>query len=243
MDTTSKYIGFVSDKMINKAIAYIEENGYMTLESINEYIKNNTHKTEFEFYETQISAMDYIYIDMRINYNLFMIKNTFYTSDTLLELHPFEQFGKQPEEILTQQAAVATESKYRTEIGMQNINAAANNIYKIIKSIPMKIYIADTEWDDFMHIVKFSNGIQQFVTPLLLKGGPTNMKFIADLFGIPHNIMEDIKKSRQMSQLEDIKIAQMEEKIEKTIKPLIADNEEKARKIKELEEKLAALTK
>jgi hypothetical protein len=107
----------------------------------------------------------------------------------------------------------------------------------------MKIYIADTEWDDFMHIVKFSNGIQQFVTPLLLKGGPTNMKFIADLFGIPHNIMEDIKKSRQMSQLEDIKIAQMEEKIEKTIKPLIADNEEKARKIKELEEKLAALTK
>ena len=43
------------------------------------------------------------------------------------------------------------------------------------------------------------------------------------------------------AQLEDVRIAQIEEKIENTIKPLIADNEEKAKKIKELEAKLAML--
>lgn len=231
----SKYNGFVSEKIIRKAITDVKINGYMTLESINEYIKNNTLKSEFEFNGVQISATEFIYIDMRINYNLFMIKNTFYTYDTLAKLHPFEQFKKIPEDILTQQVAVLMNSKYRIEFGMQDINAESNSCYTITESIPMQIYIAGVVWDDFMNIVKFSNGFKQFVTPMLLTGGTSNVKFIADLFGISDN------KSPVNAQIEDVRIAQIEEKIENTIKPLIADNEEKAKKIKELEAKLAML--
>ena len=47
--------------------------------------------------------------------------------------------------------------------------------------------------------------------------------------------------TRKVAQLEDIRISKIEEKIENTIKPLIADNEEKTKKIQELEAKLAAL--
>ena len=101
----------------------------------------------------------------------------------------------------------------------------------------MQIYVAGIVWDDFMHIIKFSNGFKQFVTPMLLTGGSSNVKFIADLFGISDNK----NLSPVTAQLEDVRIAQIEEKIENTIKPLIADNEEKAKKIKELEAKLAML--
>ena len=233
----SKYNGFVSEKIIRKAITDVEINGYMTLESINKYIKNNTLKSEFEFNGIQISATEFIYIDMRINYNLFMIKNTFYTYETLAKLHPFEQFGKIPEDILTQQVAVLMNSKYRTEVGIQDINAEPDSYYTITESIPMQIYVAGIVWDDFMHIIKFSNGFKQFVTPMLLTGGSSNVKFIADLFGISDNK----NLSPVTAQLEDVRIAQIEEKIENTIKPLIADNEEKAKKIKELEAKLAML--
>jgi len=234
-----KYNGLLSEKIIEKAINDVKINGYMTLESINKYIKNNTLKSGFEFDDVQINATDYIYIDMRINYNLFMIKNTFYTYDTIIQLHPFEQFGKIPEDILTQQVAVSMISKYRMEIGIQDINAEPNSFYTIKTSIPMQIYIAGVVWDDFMNIVKFSNGFKQFVTPMLLTGGTSNLKFIADLFGI--STIEDIKKNSQIAQLEDVRITQIEEKIENTIKPLIVDNEEKAKKIKELEAKLAML--
>lgn len=231
----SKYNGLISEKIIQKAIGDIEINGYMTLESINEYIKNNTLKSSFEFNGIQIGVTEFIYIDMRINYNLFMIKNTFYTYDTLAKLHPFEQFNKIPEDILIQQVAVLMNSKYRTEFGMQDINAEPNSCYTITESIPMQIYIAGVVWDDFMNIVKFSNGFKQFVTPMLLTGGSSNVKFIADLFGISKNL------SPVNAQIEDVRIAQIEEKIENTIKPLIIDNEEKAKKIKELEAKLAML--
>ena len=128
-------------------------------------------------------------------------------------------------------------SKYRTEVGIQDINAEPDSYYTITESIPMQIYVAGIVWDDFMHIIKFSNGFKQFVTPMLLTGGSSNVKFIADLFGISDN--KNI--SPVTAQLEDVRITQIEEKIENTIKPLIADNEEKAKKIKELEAKLAML--
>ena len=106
-DITTKYSGIVSDKIIQNAIKDNEINGYMTVESINKYIKNNTHKSEFEFGDgLQLSVPDFIYIDMRVNYNLFIVKNTFHTHETLIQLHPFEQFGKIPEDILTQQVIV-----------------------------------------------------------------------------------------------------------------------------------------
>ena len=240
-DIATKYIGLISEKTIQKAIDDVKINGYMTLNDINEYIKDNTHKSEFEFDGVQISVPDFIYIDMRINYNLFMIKNTFHTYETLLQLHPFEQFGKNPEDILIQQVIVLTKSKYRTEIGMQDINAESDEFYKIEKTIPTQIYIAGVVWDDFMHIVKFSNGFKQFVTPMLLTGNTSNMQFIADIFGINQKSLDDINTTRKVAQLEDIRISKIEEKIENTIKPLIADNEEKSKKIQELEAKLAAL--
>ena len=238
-DIYTKYIGLVSEKTIQKAINDVKINGYMTLKKINEYIKNNTHKSEFD--EVQISVPDFIYIDMRINYNLFMIKNVFHTYETLLQLHPFEQFGKNPEDILIQQVIVLMKSKYRTEVGMQDINAESDEFYKIEKATPTQIYIAGVVWDDFMHIVKFSNGFKQFVTPMLLTGNTSNMQFIADIFGINQKSLDDINTTRKVAQLEDIRISKIEEKIENTIKPLIADNEEKSKKIQELEAKLAAL--
>jgi len=234
-DIISKYTGIVPEKIINKAISDIELNGFMTLEKINKYIKDNTHKSEFEFDENQISATDFIYIDMRINYNLFMIGNTFYTYETLNELHPFEQFGKQPEDILTRQAAVITKTKYRTTVGVQDIDMGSDEIYEILKSTPTQIYIAGKVWKEFADIVHFSNGFKQFVTPLLLAGGSSSMGFLTDMLGIPKKFVGN------MAQIEDARLTQIEEKIENKLKPLIAENEEKERKIKELEARLAAL--
>ena len=237
IDIVSRYVDFVPDKMIKAAIADVACNGYMTLKSINKYMKNNTSKSEFEFDEMQISAKDFIYIDMRVNYNLFIIGNTFYTYETLTELHPFEQFGKNPEDILTRQNIVLARTEYRTELGIQDINAKSNDFYEILKSTPTQIYIAGKVWEEFVGIINFSNGFKQFITPMLLDGGPSNVGFLTDILGIPHKFIENNRRA----QIEDARLTQIEEKIESKLKPLIADNEEKEKKIKELEARLAAL--
>jgi hypothetical protein len=234
-DIVSKYTGIVPDKIIQKAIDDVNSNGYMTIEQINKYIKNNTHKSEFEFDENQVSATEFIYIDMRINYNLFVVGNTFHTYETLNELHPFEQFGKKPEDILTRQVAVVTESKYRTMTSVQDIDMESNEFYKVLKSTPTQIYIAGKVWKEFADIINFSNGFRQFVTPLLLAGGPSSIGFLTDILGIPKKFVN------RTAQIEDARLAQIEEKIENKLKPLIAENEEKDKKIKELEARLAEL--
>jgi|694.fasta_scaffold06280_22 hypothetical protein len=229
IDIVSRYVGFIPDKMIKNAIDDVSRNGYMTLESIEKYMKNNINKSEFEYEEMQISAKEFIFIDMRVNYNLFMIGNTFYTYETLNLLHPFEQFGKKPEDILTRQNIVLAETKYRTDLGIQDINAKPNELYKILKSTPTQIYIAGKIWEEFIGIINFSNGFKQFVTPMLLAGGSTSIGFLTDILGIPNKLLENSR------------ISQIEDKIENKLKPLMADNEEKEKKIKELEARLAAL--
>jgi hypothetical protein len=96
-------------------------------------------------------------------------------------------------------------------------------------------YIAGKVWKEFADIINFSNGFRQFVTPLLLAGGPSSIGFLTDILGIPKKMLD------RTAQIEDARLAQIEEKIENKLKPLIAENEEKDKKIKELEARLAEL--
>ena len=150
------------------------------------------------------------------------------------------------------------------------VNRASKRIYRLIKERPLIVKHAlkmanlvcyvDCDSIATKHIDRafklfnehsfypfFSEGIYDFLM-MNGRGGATGNDLsttlehpACELFGINQKSLDDINTTRKVAQLEDIRISKIEEKIENTIKPLIADNEEKSKKIQEIEAKLAAL--
>ena len=253
-DAANDAVNYCRSLMTPEEVAILDgelkNDGIMPIDTVREFIASNTVKdSEFEHESTNFDAELILKLDVRINYNLYVVGKSVYNRKEIMERFPLEHFDKQPEDLLVQQEVammmdsethkvIYTTRNYGHNEQFLEIGDRIRKImgkepkYQIVKSALSKIFIARSDWEGFIQIVKFTKNFKQHIAPLMI-----NNASFQEMFGL----------TNQQS-IADVRMKAIEDKVDKQLSSAIAErdqlkqiNSANIKKINDLEAKLAAL--
>ena len=189
----------------------IAENGFMSIDKVREYIRQNTIKESQESRgeSVMIDPEILMVIDMRTDYPIFIADDNVFTRDELLQKYPFEEFRKAPEEVFVQQEIGVlyspTESTGGEPYELSTRDLGDGNEFLRIRELvgratrtdygekraptrtaKTKIFIGKEGWADFIRIIQIVRSFRTFVAPLMLEapsGDSGPARALMNLFG------------------------------------------------------------
>ena len=168
----------------------LKNDGILTIEYVRKIIIENSTRDTYDKLDSDLL----IFIDSRINYNIYLVEDNIYTYEDLCIAFPFKEFNISPESIFIRQILVIfneeEDNKDKIEIFNEGDPIIAtydlvkiatgkitlNNAHKDIKIpkrvIRSKIFIGGDKWNDFLQLRGFFRGMVQ-VSNLQIDNGKT----------------------------------------------------------------------
>ena len=184
----------LSDEERKSLDASIRKDGFMTVESVRELVRQNTAKESMDA-RGELYAIDpelMILLDSRTNYKIYIAGDNVYTREELCAHYPFVQFGVAPESIFVQQEIgifpakkfALAESQFEyvaRDVGDETIDfvmiedmvgkAAKGTKYKAkrapVRIVKTKVFLGKERWDSFSLLHRLAIGIKCIATAQL----------------------------------------------------------------------------
>ena len=169
METTRELLGEEDLSIVNK---YVENHGYMTIGQVREHFAQNT-KDDYRGIESD----DLMWIDLHIDYPIFITKDYIYNKDELTRTFPFDEFNTSPEKVFIRQQVVrysGTEDFWHQDITNTDFTKVTDIIRKercsshaaaevSVETALSKVYIGREEWKTFKLMKRLVSGMQNFL--------------------------------------------------------------------------------
>lgn len=164
---------------LNATDAAIAAEGYYTIDQVRQYLESNV-KGEYTYVETD----DLVWLDLHVNYDIFLVKDYVYSREELEETYPFEAFATTPEQVFVRQALIRTdipgaepdfehqdivngELSVDTETVRDKIRRQRNRAHlaeECVKRVArMKVLVGKDDWKNFKLMRRFVSGAQKFL--------------------------------------------------------------------------------
>jgi hypothetical protein len=190
----------------------IAENGFMSIDKVREYIRQNTIKESQESRGESFMIIDpeiLMVIDMRTDYPIFIAEDNVFTRDELLQKYPFDEFRKTPEEVFVQQeigvfySPTGSAGGEPYELSTRDLDDG-NEFLRIrdlvgratrtdygekrtpTRTAKTKLFLGKEGWADFIRIIQIVRSFRTFVAPLMLEapsGDSGPARALINLFG------------------------------------------------------------
>jgi hypothetical protein len=161
--------------------AAIAVEGYYTIDQVRQYLESNV-KGEYTYVDTD----DLVWLDLHINYDIFLVKDYAYSREELEETYPFEAFATTPEQVFVRQALVRTDAPdAEPDLEHQDIDVGAGDAGIDAETVKdkirrqrnrahlsdectkrvarMQVLVGKDDWKNFKLMKRFVRGAQKFL--------------------------------------------------------------------------------
>jgi hypothetical protein len=203
---------FLTSEELARTDEYLDQNGFLTIEQVRELLRRETIKETLEMRgePCAIEAEIMVFVDTRIDFQVFVTSENVYTREELEEHFPFRELRTTPEEVFSRQVVGAFPSRggegaYEyaacdednedgflayTQEHRHNSSTrgwGGPNTKRVpVEIAKTKIYIGKSRWTDFLAMKQFIRSFQTFVVPMIQAardGDPLSSRALTHLLG------------------------------------------------------------
>lgn len=165
--------------------AAISAEGYYTIDQVRQYLESNV-KGEYTYVDTD----DLVWLDLHVDYDIFLVKDYAYSREELEETYPFDAFATTPEKVFVRQALIRTDSSLpgadpdleHQDIGDGGEDGGSRVDVETVKDkirrqrnrahLPeactkrvarMQVLVGKDDWKNFKLMKRFVRGAQKFL--------------------------------------------------------------------------------
>lgn len=157
MSISSKLENLLSDEDKKTLISYINDHGYMSIENVVTLFNSNINNSDYTLIDEDII----INTDLRIDYPIFITKDSIYNREDIIKKYEMEKFNISPELIFNKQYIEVIDKDYYLYDPESSISKESkigiNTIYET------KIYIGKDKWNEYLVMYQFMKSLS-FIT-------------------------------------------------------------------------------